>query len=1854
MDTRLQNQAKSPSVSSVAPVQTGLFQQRPFNEVAEETTEALDSSHQQPDLQTQLDRAARFGHNFSRVQVKADSPAVIQPQPLIGQQQEQEDEQEADSVMEPVKMMAPPLGTPIQRFDLEEEPLQRMPQLGLLNPVIQREDQQEEPIQMMPQLGLLNPVIQREVEEDEPIQRMPQLGLLNPVIQREVEEDEPIQRMPQWGVIQRQEAETQEELIQSKLVQPKLVVGQPGDKYEQEADSMAAQVMSMSAPPANSGLVQRQGEQEEKEPVVQKSPLADSITPLVQRQSAETEVQRKCAKCEQEEQEEQVQTKSLLQRAAENGSNETSSNIESQLSSSKGGGNPLPDEVRSFMEPRFGADFSSVRVHSDAAAVQMNKALGAQAFAHGNDIFYGAGKSPGKNELTAHELTHTIQQGGGVQAKLETPDEALSEAASTKTDSSGNGQTQTAVTPVDSQTKTEPSKVEAPNTEHSSQELGAQAEAQQNGQGDKEKLAQSGQPKLSVSVETASSQGNAPQGVETGSEAKAQGGTNPATQAVQAVNPQQQVKLPSEVQAQAEGKQTQGGEQAKGKDGTGKAGQGEGKALEQVPQSQALKEATAQNQAASPKPEGSGEAANLPAEAENQQSKAVAEQGKAQLEATNAQAQQLASAGVNFAPPEEEQAGQVEERPVIAMKAETPGGDSAALKERSAKSSSIASSFVATASGKVQTITGLGAGIPVRIQATAENAKARVRAAVEQQKAAVTAQITQQRAKAHSKAQATIAQIQAQYQAAVGAIPGETAKAREKVSAEYATSVKSVDAREKSQVTQIEGIYARAGSEFRNAGARVGDEAVRIANQKASEYKSRDSGAAQVASFLGLGAVSDVAFGTDTLKNKARAQAAESVGQEYKKALIAKGEECAKQAEQGKQKDIDTVRQTAAKSRETLQTQQKAALDSLNAAEQQAKQQAQQAQTQLNQTANQSLEATLTSLDQQQATQLQMLTAQGQQQIAAIEGSAQKAIASLQNAINQSASGLRGTLQTFQAQAKTAQAPDPDALSAAVAQAQGQIDGEIGKIRAQVEQGIAASVQSITQSGQQSVEGLSSVGQGAIESATTLSQGLTTTMTGLAQSATDTFKQIQQAHTKTTAQTATTAVDGFKQVTEGIEKTFQEMSKGLESQFQQHVKEVEKALQGALKDLPAVINEEAEKAAAQVDPTKELLKLVVIVAVVVVAALVVGPFAAGLLAPLGAMGTILAGAAVGALSGAVIQMASNAIDGKNILEGVGQAALGGAIGGALGAGIGMAVGGVLKGAAGNVANRLGERAGSGLRSAGNFALDVAEETIGDIATNIATGQFSWDSIGESLLFSVFGAGLSRSGAGQRISDGAQNRGTQVGNNVSNRVRDALGGSTGDRTPIDVSTPRKPPVVEETAPAKPPVAEETTPAKPPVSEEAVAVKPPVTEETTAIKPPAVEETTHAKPPVLDETTPAKPSVAEETAPTKPPISEETTPAKPLGVEEATATKPPVAEETTPNGRSTHADKPEVEPSVVAKEQTADGHEIKVLKDGRVVRCSDCGEIRNKYANELNQHPELNKRLNEIEKIADPQEKARQAQQLEQELAQIAKTMEQRATLKDPNAIDFFDQKFKTIVGDGNNPQKIVAFERYLDATAKRGDGDLEKGLLEGYRKANKPPEVVSPHGEMVSELPRLRQEAENLKGEIKEWLIKNKIEGGERLIRTIENELKGPMTNMETKGLEATKARIEGFENNLKGVRSEFEQARTAPPGTEIGGHVKFEGKKIEIDQIHPDGTWINVKNYELFGLNNPKINELITQAEMNLRAAEANLVNDIPPTVVFDFAKGVTPEVAARLRAIELNGRHIQVTGKEIPLPQSN
>lgn len=198
-------------------------------------------------------------------------------------------------------------------------------------------------------------------------------------------------------------------------IQPKLTVGKPDDPYEREADRVAQQVVSTPEPPPPQALQPQTTLKNQGEEDLQRMPIAS-----LQSTSFGPSIQAKCPLCKQEDQEEVLQAKLDQQKAGEAG-HASSVNLEQRLGSSQGGGSPLSSEVRNFMEPRFGVDFSDVRVHTGAAAVQMNQDLQAQAFAHQRDIYFGAGKydpaTQSGQQLLAHELTHVVQQTGGVQAK---------------------------------------------------------------------------------------------------------------------------------------------------------------------------------------------------------------------------------------------------------------------------------------------------------------------------------------------------------------------------------------------------------------------------------------------------------------------------------------------------------------------------------------------------------------------------------------------------------------------------------------------------------------------------------------------------------------------------------------------------------------------------------------------------------------------------------------------------------------------------------------------------------------------------------------------------------------------------------------------------------------------------------------------------------------------------------------------------------------------------------------------------------------------------------------------------------------------------------------------------------------------------------------------------------------------------------------------------------------------------------------------------------------------------------------------------------------------------------------------
>lgn len=128
---------------------------------------------------------------------------------------------------------------------------------------------------------------------------------------------------------------------------------------------------------------------------MQRKPV--EITPLVQRKKPEEE--------------ETLQAEELEGKAPE-----VNASLESRIDSLKGGGAALPDAARSFFEPRFGSDFSAVRVHNDARAGELARSVNALAFTVGSDIVFGSGQyapeTGHSKSLLAHELTHVVQQRG--------------------------------------------------------------------------------------------------------------------------------------------------------------------------------------------------------------------------------------------------------------------------------------------------------------------------------------------------------------------------------------------------------------------------------------------------------------------------------------------------------------------------------------------------------------------------------------------------------------------------------------------------------------------------------------------------------------------------------------------------------------------------------------------------------------------------------------------------------------------------------------------------------------------------------------------------------------------------------------------------------------------------------------------------------------------------------------------------------------------------------------------------------------------------------------------------------------------------------------------------------------------------------------------------------------------------------------------------------------------------------------------------------------------------------------------------------------------------------------------------
>ncbi|MEH1800127.1 MAG: DUF4157 domain-containing protein [Nostoc sp.] len=199
-------------------------------------------------------------------------------------------------------------------------------------------------------------------------------------------------------------------------IMTKLMVGPVKDKYEQEAERVAAQVVQRINAPA----FVWSGEDE-----------------TVQREKMETK-----------DNEARLMRSPILQRKSSDAGMAATPNLETSINRARSGGQPMADNIRQPMEKAFSADFSRVKIHTNSQSDQLNQSIQARAFTTGQDVFFRQGAyepgSRGGQELLAHELTHVVQQNSGeLQRSLFKSSQQLSASANNliqrdwKTDESG-------------------------------------------------------------------------------------------------------------------------------------------------------------------------------------------------------------------------------------------------------------------------------------------------------------------------------------------------------------------------------------------------------------------------------------------------------------------------------------------------------------------------------------------------------------------------------------------------------------------------------------------------------------------------------------------------------------------------------------------------------------------------------------------------------------------------------------------------------------------------------------------------------------------------------------------------------------------------------------------------------------------------------------------------------------------------------------------------------------------------------------------------------------------------------------------------------------------------------------------------------------------------------------------------------------------------------------------------------------------------------------------------------------------------------------------------------------------------
>jgi uncharacterized protein DUF4157 len=1127
-------------------------------------------------------------------------------------------------------------------------------------------------------------------------------------------------------------------------IQTRLVVGRPGDRYEEEADRAADLVTGSSASEQMPGLG------------------AEPSAPL-RRQSLEDEGQRE---------DETVQAHALPGAAPK-----AAPGLAQQIENAGVEGQPMSTGLRGFYEGRFGHDFGSVRVHTGERAAAAAAEVGAQAFTRGQDIYFGAGYYRPETDrgrwLIAHELAHTIQQRPNVIARqtLSAPadaarSEAIEEPATSgqsieslaadllgtlrSGSSDGNSPARERLRALDTPTQLAVLarvRSQLPPTEHPSvSALLENALDQRTGAKPMRKPSRS-------TTETGQgvSAGTSP-GQESAQTSITSGGV-PAPRA-SAVEPSG-ARRPSDLLASVESGPAQSTAA-----GPGMATDDEKRSAERsfTPEQDRTVEVRSE-ETPSPAPvqrtaESPAEGASAPSTETAKPTAVAAANMQAAIRSATEQAGPDASMGPSASsedegaasqsgpPGSEKAAGQAEVAAQMTISALNDqlaelgqirggrvrfeagasnfSGDPKEIARRE-QSESLASAFIQNVAQYVEPIIG-----------AALNAVPQVLTSLTSAKETVSKTMTEQAAALHDGAETARKRVGAEARQARGHVAkkrGESdsatdqgAQSAENTAKTAQTSARGeIDKQAKAQADDISKIYRDADLPTRMVGINSGSKAQGAASKHAKSYLDQRNGESSILD----GPIHDNRL-------EARADAAVKVGEGYAKSFQEAGTDQANKLPESKPEVQGKVSEISGQAKIGLDDQLKQMNEGVSAFKTSARARAGQTNNRLQSTATSSAKQAVEALNVDEEQQTANLVSQGSAQQQAMDDAVSSGLVSLTDGLTSSIGQITQSMNDFTGSAAGMEPPDPEELSPVLNDVVGQTNGAIATMGQQIQTIGPTMGATIATASDQAVKSLSDASAAARQQSGSTADALASNMQGLSRQATKGFNTLIDGDKKTAGEMGKNADQGFRDAAKASKESFGLFGDKVEENLVQGRTQLSDNLWSKQNQekLDSDIRKYGDEAAKQVQPRwKKVLKWVVTI-VVVIAVIAITIASAGSLGP---VGVVLLGATLGAAAGAATTIAHNLIDGKKWSDGVAKAMIVGAIGGAFGG-----VGGVLVKGVGSVALKVGFEAGI------NVVGGIAGEVIGSVAVG-ETINWTGAVVG-ALIGAGVGAGLGIAGA----------------------------------------------------------------------------------------------------------------------------------------------------------------------------------------------------------------------------------------------------------------------------------------------------------------------------------------------------------------------------------------------------------------------------------------------------------------------------------------------------------------------------